>query len=137
MIEFKSRVRYNVVKGNDKIKTGEKFIIHDESEYDDMYVGYTVFVFHNESDEECFQFWVNNTWRKDELPEKLKLFESMLEGLEIEPDKEFGLKLISDLEKEIQDIQNRYSITELENFECIMPTQEERKKMRTEVTTLK
>lgn len=43
-----------MVKGNDKIKTGEKFIIHDESEYDDVYVGYTVFVFHNESDEDCF-----------------------------------------------------------------------------------
>lgn len=40
----------------------------------------------------------------------------MLEGLEIEPDKEFGLKLISDLEKEIQDIQNRYSMNKLESF---------------------
>lgn len=145
MIDFKSRVRYNVIKGNDKIKTGEKFIIYNKSEYDGNYIGYTIYVYHRNfdtdsvEDRDCFQFWEENTeYYKEILSEKLKVFESMLECLEIEPDKEYGQKLISELQLEIENIKDGYSIEyeKPDYFVCISPTKEERNKRRTEVTTL-
>lgn len=109
MVEFIIGVQYKIIRGNKKLKAGEKLIVYD-SEPPSL-PGYILYVYPHDTGLEdvrkrsCYQFYGEQS---------ADVFEKMLEGLEITPDKDFGLKRISELERDIDTIRSAYGVAPYE-----------------------